>query len=441
MDNLVQVISTASDTEEVWFTKLDLNYAFSQLPLSDETSKHCNFSIVGGKATGTYRFLTGFYGLTDMPTEFQKAMDRTLLNLANTFCFLDDILIVSVGSVVEHNKIVEEVLKRILEEGFSLKLSNCEFSKKSIEWLGYFIDRNGYKPLHSKVQDILALTTPKSLTKLISFIGSINHLQKFIKGANDLVADFKDSLSHSNKLKFYWSDLQTKAFNELKNKVAEITQNYHYNPKRQTRLKCDASKNGLGACLEQQLSSGDWVPISFASRQLNPQEAKYSTSELELLAVVWSTYHYRYYLYGNRFEINTDHKALLSALKANRGNKTYQSRLVRWVDKLLPFDFTIKHLPGKEMGFTDYLSRDASGEPETVSSYDEKFVVASISNYFRACDFIKGAAEPEKISPSCSKKQSLQANFVRRADQLKFPDLHYLDNNLAINEIIKSKTR
>ena len=130
-----------------------------------------------------------------MPTEFQKAMDRTLLNLANTFCFLDDILIVSVGSVVEHNKIVEEVLKGILEEGFSLKLSKCEFSKKSIEWLGYFIDRNGYKPLHSKVQDILALTLPKSLTKLRSFIGSINHLQKFIKGANDLVADFKDSLS------------------------------------------------------------------------------------------------------------------------------------------------------------------------------------------------------------------------------------------------------
>ena len=151
-------------------------------------------------------------------------------------------------------------------------------------------------------------------------------MQKFIKSANDLVADFRDSFSHSNKLKFYWSDLQTKAFIELKNKVAEITQNYHYNPKRQTRLKCYASKDGLGACLEQQLPSGDWAPISFASRQLNPQEAKYSTSELELLAVVWSTYHYRFYLYGNRFEINTDHKVLLSALKANRGNKTYQSR-------------------------------------------------------------------------------------------------------------------
>ena len=99
MDNVGQVISTASESEEVWFTKLDLNYAFSQLPLSDETSKHCNFSIVGGKATGTYRFLTGFYGLTDMPTEFQKAMDRTLLNLANTFCKKSRHIIVQYKSV------------------------------------------------------------------------------------------------------------------------------------------------------------------------------------------------------------------------------------------------------------------------------------------------------------------------------------------------------
>ena len=178
--------------------------------------------------------------------------------------------------------------------------------------------------------------------------------------------------------------------------IAEITNNYHYSTERETRLKCDASKSGLGACLEQKLKDGSWVPISFASRQLNAQEVKYSTSELELLAVVWSMYHFRYYLYGNRFELITDHKALLSALRNNRANKTYQSRLVRWVDKLLPFDFTVTHLAGSEMGITDYLSRNASGPAEPESSYDEKFVVASISNFFKACD---------NIRPNCGKAE------------------------------------
>ena len=116
-------------------------------------------------------------------------------------------------------------------------------------------------------------------------------------------------MTKDNKIKFFWSDKQTEAFNKLIELVANVTQNYHYNPRRLTRLKCDASKSGLGACLEQCLEDGSWVPIAIASRQLNSAESKYSTSELELLAVVWSTYHFRYYLYGNRFELNTDHKA------------------------------------------------------------------------------------------------------------------------------------
>ena len=187
-------------------------------------------------------------------------------------------------------------------------------------------------------------------------MGSVNHLNSFIPNAQMHTAKFKDSLSKGNKKKFYWSSVQTEAFEELKKLIANITNNYHYSTSRETRLKCDASKSGLGACLEQKLDDGRWVPISFASRQLNAAEVKYSTSELELLAVVWSTHHFRYYLLGNRFELITDHKALLSALRNNRANKTYQSRLVRWVDKLLPFDFKVTHLAGSEKGITDYLS-------------------------------------------------------------------------------------
>ena len=258
------------------------------------------------------------------------------------------------------------------------------------------------------MQDIIALKVPKTLSKLRSFIGSINQLAKFMKGTQELVAAFRDSHTASNKLKFHWTEVQSKAFEELKQKVAQITQNYHYNPKRETRLKCDARKMGLGACLEQKLADGTWVPIFFASRQLNPQEMKYSTNELELLAVVWSTYHFRYYLYGNRFELITDHKALLSALRNNRANKTYQSRLIRWVDKLLPFDFTVNHLAGKEMGLTNYLSRDASGEPEPVSNCDEKFVVASMHNFFSACDFI---SQPNILKSNPTSK-ALKTNFI-----------------------------
>ena len=73
----------------------------------------------------------------------------------------------------------------------------------------------------------------------------------------------------------------------------------------------------------------NWEPVAYASRFLNSLEQRYSTNELELLAVVWSLEHFKYYLYGSQFILQTDHQALLSPLKENRGNKTYQSRLTR----------------------------------------------------------------------------------------------------------------
>ena len=77
IDGVSQIV-TENKKGTLYFSVLDLKYAYSQLKLAADTARQCNFNIVGGKATGTYRFLTGFYGLADMPAEFQKAMDRTI---------------------------------------------------------------------------------------------------------------------------------------------------------------------------------------------------------------------------------------------------------------------------------------------------------------------------------------------------------------------------
>ena len=179
LDSAAQII-TSSKVGDVWFRLLDLKYAFSQIPLSDGVSSQCNFNIVCGEQTGTYRFKTGFYGLTDMPKEFQKAMENTLQGLSGVFCFLDDILIVSEGSVVDHNILVDKVFARLDKEGFALKLSKCEFSLNQLSWLCYNIDSEGYRPKCSKIDAVLALETPKSLKQLRSFMGILSHLQRFL---------------------------------------------------------------------------------------------------------------------------------------------------------------------------------------------------------------------------------------------------------------------
>ena len=65
-------------------------------------------------------------------------------------------------------------------------------------------------------------------------------------------------------------------------------------------------------------------------------------------------------------------------MRENRANKSYNSRLTRWVDRLLPFDFTIDHLPGSKMGLVDYISCDPQQKAVNKSAYDEQFIVAKL---------------------------------------------------------------
>ena len=113
--------------------------------------------------TGTYRFKTGFYELTDLPVEFQKAMDYTIIGLKNTFCFLDDILIVSKGSEQDVFQLVLDCLEKLYDDNLRINLPKCHFAKQEISWLGYDITQSGTSPLESKTLAIFSLQPTKHL--------------------------------------------------------------------------------------------------------------------------------------------------------------------------------------------------------------------------------------------------------------------------------------
>ncbi len=78
MDRIAEIISEKKPAK-IWFSSIDLRYAYGQLLLSLRTAEQCNFALVGGTATGMYRFRTGFYGFADMPAEFQQSIDKVLM--------------------------------------------------------------------------------------------------------------------------------------------------------------------------------------------------------------------------------------------------------------------------------------------------------------------------------------------------------------------------
>ena len=91
-----------------------------------------------------------------MPKYYQKAMDNTLKGLWEVFfCFLADILIVSMVSVAEQRRLLEKVFVGLEEGVFALNLSRWEFSLNHLSWLGFDIDSGGHRP--PKINAVLAL--------------------------------------------------------------------------------------------------------------------------------------------------------------------------------------------------------------------------------------------------------------------------------------------
>ena len=154
-------------------------------------------------------------------------------------------------------------------------------------------------------------------------MGAVNQFNKIIPDLAVICSPFRSILKKDAK--WIWNNEHEKAFLKVNSEVRKVAELTHFKRNRPLRIICDASKNGLGAVL-QQCEENTWKPISYASRFLTELESKYSINELEILAVVWSVEHFKNYVYGVSFGIVSDHKALQSVLKSNKGNKTYSNR-------------------------------------------------------------------------------------------------------------------
>lgn len=115
------------------------------------------------------------------------------------------------------------------------------------------------------------------------------------------------------------------AFQELKDNFLQAVTLSHYLPNKRFRLQTDASDIGISGILYQEDDNGDIRIISLASRVLTQCESRYTTTEKELLAIIYCLVKFRMYLLGWKFEILTDHQALTFLLSTPYHN----SRLMR----------------------------------------------------------------------------------------------------------------
>ena len=127
--NQISVEITKDRTKELSISKIDLDYAYGQMMLSEETSRQGVLAITGGIFSGYYRFKKGFYGLADIPTIFREKIDRTLEHCKHAW--LDDIIVVTRGNREDHEKKLFDVLKKLENAGYRASEKKSEFFKKN----------------------------------------------------------------------------------------------------------------------------------------------------------------------------------------------------------------------------------------------------------------------------------------------------------------------
>jgi hypothetical protein len=273
--------------------------------------------------------------------------------------FFDDLLIYS-KTWEEHLRHVDQILPIMEEQSLYAKESKCEFGMTEVLYLGHIIGAKGVQVHQEKITTIMEWPTPKTLTELRGFLGICTYYRKFVKGFSQLCAPLTDL---TKKGAFKWSEEAQVTMEKMKKVMSTCPVLALLDFGLPFTLECDASREGIGAVLMQNMQ-----PLAYESRKLKGPELLYNIYDKEMLAIMHALAKFRQYLVGARFVVKSNHNSLKYLLE----QKDLNERQQKWVSKIQAYDFDIEFVKGKNNAVADALSRRPSIFAMTGMSVDWK---------------------------------------------------------------------
>ena len=155
----------------------------------------------------------------------------------------------------------------------------------------------------TKVEAVIKWERPKNVFEVRSFLGLAGYYGRFAENFSRITC-LMTRLTRKG-VNFDWKDKCEESFQELKKRLTIAPMLITPIIGERYIVYCDASRNGLGCVLMQRERV-----VAYASRQLKNHEQNYPTHDLELTAIVFALNLWRHYLYGENFEVFSDHKSL-----------------------------------------------------------------------------------------------------------------------------------
>nr|GEU71219.1 reverse transcriptase domain-containing protein [Tanacetum cinerariifolium] len=291
------------------------------------------------------------FGLCNAPGTFQRHMMAIFHDMIEKTMevFMDDFLVFgdSFSSCLSH---LDTMLQRCEDTNLVLNWKKCHFMVKEGIVLGHKISKNGLEVDRFKVDVIAKFHYPTTVKGVRSFLVHVGFYRRFIQDFSKIARPMTHLLEKETP--FVFSKDCIDAFETLKKKLTEAPILVVPDWNLPFELMCDASDFAIGAVLGQRKTKY-FQPIHYASKTMTEAQILYTTTEKEMLAVVYAFEKFRPYLVFSKSIVYTDH----SALKYLFNKQDAKSRLIWWVLFLQEFDIIIRDKKGTENLAADHFSR------------------------------------------------------------------------------------
>lgn len=342
-----------------YFSVFDLASGFHQVEMDEKDSEKTAFT----GPEGHYEYIRMPFGLQNSPPIFQRMMDQALTGLKGTqlYVYLDDIVVYS-KNLEEHNQRLQNLFSCLRENGLTLQPDKCKFFMKEVVYLGHIINGKGIQPDPSKIRALTEMPIPRNQQGIRKFLGFSNYYRRFVKDYAEISAPL--TLLLKKDVKYHWEKEQEEAFNILKTSISEDSLLFHPDTEEPFIVHISSSTIGLGAILSQKDGEGDEHPVLFASRTLRGAEPRYTSAELDCLALVYALDQFKPFIYGVPFTVITNSPAINWLMDSS--NPT--SRQVKWKTFLNDFEFDIEIRKQKKAQLAEAFSENPlQDEPEVVA--------------------------------------------------------------------------
>ncbi|GKB80237.1 putative nucleotidyltransferase, ribonuclease H [Tanacetum coccineum] len=317
IDQIVEKLSG-----QKFYCFLDGYSGYNQIPIHPDDQAKTTFTC----PYGTFAFRQMPFGLCNAPATFQRCMMSIFSDMVgeSVEIFMDDFSIFgqSFESCLGQ---LECVLKRCTETNLVLSWEKSHFMVHEGIVLGHVVSKKGFEVDRAKVQIISTLPPPTNIKAVRSFLGHAGFYRRFIKDFSAISKPLCNLLLKDARFDFNESCL--KAFNMLKQKLVEAPILQSPDWSKPFEIMCDASDYAAGAVLGQRVDKKP-VVIFYACNTFSEAQMNYTTTEKELLAVVFALDKFRSYIWGHfKVIVFSDH----SALKHLLTKKETKPRLLRWI--------------------------------------------------------------------------------------------------------------